>query len=98
MLSYGYSRTIRKLIMSKYRNIGPNEVLSNGTKVSIRNMKGTIINCEILDAVPSGKISVHTAMLTHKTIPTFGHNYKTVPLITPKKWRGSYTAVLVEVM
>jgi hypothetical protein len=82
--------------MNKYRNIGPNEVLPAGTEVSIRNMKGRVVSCDIVDAIPDGKISIHTVLLTHKTVPDFGYNYKTVPLKAPKKWRGNYTAIIVK--
>ena len=75
------------------KTIGPNDVLLNGTKISIKNMKGHIVNHEIVDAVPSGKITVHTVMLTHKVVQDVGWKFKTVPLKKPIQKKVNYSAI-----
>ena len=48
--------------------IGPHEQLADGTKVRVGTKIGTVVSSEIVDAIPRGKIVVHTIKFTHRII------------------------------
>lgn len=85
-------------LSKQYRFIGSNEILPEGTEVSIRGQRGKVVKHEIVDAVPSGKIVVHTVLLTHKVVPDYGSKSKIIPLPKAKEWRGNYTAIFANIM
>jgi len=86
------------LPIKQYKTIGPNDILPDGTEVSIRGKYGKIISHEVVDAEPCGKIVVHTAILTHKRIPTSGYQTEMVLMEKAIKWSGSYSAIFANIM
>ena len=74
--------------------ISPHDILSEGTQVCIGTKRGRVVSHEIVDAIPSGKIVIHTVTLTEKLKITFG-KYHTYERIEAEIWTGNYSAIVV---
>ena len=75
--------------------LGPHDVLQDGTKISTGNQFGTVVHHELVDAIPAGKIIVHTVTMTHKSVPDWGNKTKLVALPKPITKKVNYTAIRV---
>jgi hypothetical protein len=49
-------------------DIGPHDVLAIGTKVRVGQKIGKVVGSREEDAVPSGRIVIHTIEFTHKIV------------------------------
>ena len=75
-------------------SIGPHERLQDGTMITVGNKRGYVVSSEILPAVPSGTIVVHTVQLTDKIKRDYGKAWHWEP-ISEKPRTVNYTAIIV---
>lgn len=60
--------TFPSVVNMRQGEIGPHEILPIGTKVRVGQKLGSVVGSREEDAVPRGKIVVHTIEFTHRII------------------------------
>jgi hypothetical protein len=76
-------------------HIFPNDVLPDGTKVRVGTRHGYVESSSIVPAVPSGIITIHTIVFTHKEVRGFARIKKLEPL--PKFIRKKVNYSFIEI-
>jgi hypothetical protein len=72
--------------------LNPCDLLPVGTPVRVRNLRGEVTKAEIMSAVPSGFIAVHTVRLNEK-LSTFGAGRSRWEAIKPKEQTCNYSFI-----
>lgn len=75
--------------------LGPLDQLAPGTKIRVKNKIGVIVGAQIVPAVPSGLIVVHTVCMTAQRVRGFGTAYRLVPIKTPVYQTVNYASIEV---
>ena len=76
-------------------NIGPNDMLTRGTRVRVGNDYGFIEEANIVPASNGGLITVHTVRLTAKYVRKSGAAKSALENITPYSKRVNYSFIQV---
>jgi hypothetical protein len=72
--------------------LNPHDLLSVGTAVKVRNLRGKVTKAEMRPAVPCGFVAVHTVRLEEK-LATFGAGRSRWEAIKPKTQDCNYSFI-----